>query len=103
MTCGCYWGAHRSFFVFKGQNLPFGLPVEKPKYQKHLPKVQFDTLEEAAVFELLKSNPTITQIQLAEKTGKSVSTIKRIVASLQKKQYIRRVGGKRYGKWDVLV
>ena len=68
-----------------------------------VPKVQFDTLEEAAVFEMLKSNPTITQIQLAEETGKSVSTIKRIVASLQEKQYIRRVGGKRYGKWEVLV
>jgi hypothetical protein len=34
---------------------------------------------------------------------KSIATIKRIMASLQEKQYIRRVNGKRYGKWEVLI
>ena len=28
---------------------------------------------------------------------------KRIMESLQKKDYIRRVGGKRYGKWEILI
>ena len=28
---------------------------------------------------------------------------KRIMESLQKKEYIRRVDGKRYGKWEVLI
>ena len=27
---------------------------------------------------------------------------KRIMESLQKKDYIRRVGGKRYGKWEII-
>ena len=27
---------------------------------------------------------------------------KRIMESLQKKYYIRRVGGKRYGKWEII-
>ncbi|MCI7098437.1 MAG: hypothetical protein MR966_05885 [Lachnospiraceae bacterium] len=36
-------------------------------------------------------------------TGKSLSTVKRNKESLQKKRYIRRVCGKRYGKWEVLV
>ena len=41
--------------------------------------------------------------ELAEATGKSIATIKRIMKSLQDKNYIRRESGKRYGKWEVLV
>lgn len=55
-----------------------------------VPKSQFDTLE-------------CTLEELAEKTGKSIATIKRIMKSLQDKQYIRRESGKRYGKWEILV
>jgi DNA-binding MarR family transcriptional regulator len=72
-----------------------------------VPKSQFDTLEctleELAVLELVAKNPSMKQKELVEETGKSISTVKRIMESLQKKQYIRRVNGKRYGKWEVLV
>ena len=72
-----------------------------------VPKSQFDTLdctlEELAVLELITKNPTIKQQELAEATGKSVATIKRVMKSLQDKNYIRRESGKRYGKWEVLV
>ncbi len=68
-----------------------------------VPKVQNDTLEEIAVLKLIAENPAITQKELLVKTGKSLSTIKRIMASLQEKEYIRRVNGKRYGKWKILV
>lgn len=72
-----------------------------------VPKYQFDTLdctlEEVAVLELVAKNPTIKQQELAEATGKSIATIKRIMKSLQDKNYIRRESGKRYGKWEVLV
>ncbi len=72
-----------------------------------VPKSQFDTLgctlEELAVLELVSKNPSIRQKKLVEETGKSISTIKRIMESLQEKGYIRRVNGKRYGKWEVLV
>jgi DNA-binding MarR family transcriptional regulator len=71
------------------------------------PKSQFDTLEctleELAVLELVAKNPTIKQKELAEETGKSIATVKRIMKSLQEKQYVRRESGKRYGKWEVLV
>lgn len=71
------------------------------------PKFQFDTLErtleELAFLELISKNPSIKQKELAIETGKSLSTVKRIMESLQKKEYIRRVDGKRYGKWEVLV
>lgn len=72
-----------------------------------VPKSQFDTLEctleELAVLELIYKNPSIKQKELVAETGKSLSTVKRIMESLQKKEYIRRVDGKRYGKWEVLV
>jgi fido (protein-threonine AMPylation protein) len=72
-----------------------------------VPKSQFDTLEctleELVVLELIYKNPLIKQKELVAETGKSLSTVKRIMESLQKKEYIRRVDGKRYGKWEVLV
>ena len=71
------------------------------------PKSQFDTLdctlEELAVLELVAKNPSIKQQELADVTGKSIATIKRVMKSLQDKNYIRRESGKRYGKWEVLV
>ena len=74
-----------------------------PKVRKY----QFDTLEctleELAVLELVANNPTMKQQELVEATGKSIATIKRIMKSLQDKNYIRRESGKRYGKWEVLV
>ena len=75
--------------------------------KQHSPKCQFGTLdcalEELAVLDLIKKNPSVKQTELAEQTGKSVRSIKRIIDSLKEKQYIRRVDGKRYGKWEVLV
>lgn len=70
-------------------------------------KYQFDTLdctlEELAILELVAKNQTIKQQEFAETTGKSIATIKRIMKSLQDKNYICRESGKRYGKWEVLV
>ena len=70
-------------------------------------KYQFDTLncslEELAVLERIAQNPSIKQQELVSATGKSIATVKRIITSLQDKNYIRRENGKRYGKWEVLV
>jgi len=72
-----------------------------------VPKCQFGTLdctlEELALLELIAKNPTVTQQELADASGKSLRTIKRLMKSLQDKNYIRRQSGKRYGKWEVLV
>jgi fido (protein-threonine AMPylation protein) len=71
------------------------------------PRCQIDTLgctlEELAVLELIIKNPSVKQAELVTDTGKSLRSIKRIMESLQKKQYIRRVNGKRYGTWEVLI
>lgn len=72
-----------------------------------VPKSQFDTLEcsleELAILELIAKNPAIKQQELVAATGRSLSTVKRIMKSLQDKSYIRRERGKRYGKWELLV
>ena len=70
-------------------------------------KSQFDTLnctlEEVAILELIAKNPNVKQQELVEATGKSLSTVKRIMKSLQDKNYIRRESGKRYGRWEILI
>ena len=72
-----------------------------------VPKCQFGTLEctleELALLELIAKNPSITQQELADTSGKSIRTVKRLMKSLQDKNYIRRDSGKRYGKWEVLL
>ena len=80
--------------------------TESQSINSKVPMVQNDTLkctlEDMAVIRLISENPVITQKELVNATGKSISTVKRIMSSLQEKGYIRRVNGKRYGKWEVL-
>ena len=61
------------------------------------------TLEELAVLQAVKANPTITQKALSAAIGKSERTIKRRMTDLQEKGYLRRANGKRSGRWEVLV
>lgn len=87
---------------------------EKDNFQSvnsKVPKCQIDTLEcilkctleESEIMKLIIEDNSITQNELAKRTGKSLSTVKRTMDSLQEKNYIRRINGKRYGKWVVLV
>ena len=72
-----------------------------------IPKCQNGTLECSleglAVLNLIKANQTVKQQKLVDTTGKSLRSIKRIMKSLQDKNYVRRENGKRYGKWEVLI
>jgi fido (protein-threonine AMPylation protein) len=61
------------------------------------------TLEELAVLRAISENPKITQKTLAASIGKSERTIKTRMTDLQAKGYLRRVGGKRNGYWELLV
>lgn len=61
------------------------------------------TLEELAILELIVKNPAVKQQELADASGKSLRTVKRMMKSLQEMDYIRRKNGKRYGEWEVLV
>ena len=61
------------------------------------------TLEEMAILEELKENPTITQKDLAKKIGKSERTIKSRTVEMQKKGIIKRCNGKRNGAGEILI
>ena len=58
------------------------------------------TLEER-VIALLKSNPEITQNELARSINVSVRSIKRVMKELLDNGKIVRIGGKRYGYWHL--
>ena len=78
-------------------------PLVPQSANPEIPKCQFGTLDELAILELVAKNPTIKQQEFVEATGKSIATVKRLMKSLQDKNYIRRENGKRYGKWEVLL
>ena len=70
-----------------------------------VPKSQGDTLDdtlELLVKQKISSNRKITQIQLAKELNISVTTVKRVMKSLSDKNEIVRVGGKRFGYWDII-
>ena len=49
----------------------------------------------------VQTNPTATQNQMAATIGKSERTVKSTTVSLQEKGILRRVGGKRDGRWEI--
>ena len=61
------------------------------------------SLEELAIINVLKNNPSATQKQIAELTGKSERTVKRRTVEMQEKDLISRENGKRNGRWKVLI
>ena len=86
-------------YVLKCQNGTLGFPKCKNK----IPKGKNCTLGELVVLKLILENSSIKLYELAQCVGKSERTIKNVIASLRDKGVIRRVDGKRYGKWEVLV
>lgn len=61
------------------------------------------TLEEQAIINIIKNNETIKQEEIAKLTGKSIRTIKTIMSVMKEKGMITRIGGKKNGKWIVLL
>lgn len=59
------------------------------------------TLEELSVLTAIRENPKITQDALSAQIGKSLRTVKRIMASLQNKNLISRNNGRRNGYWEI--
>ena len=76
--------------------------VQCANFALNLPlKCKSCTLEEIAVLRVVQTNPTATQNQMAATIGKSERTVKSITVSLQEKGILRRVGGKRDGRWEI--
>ena len=59
------------------------------------------TLEEQAIINILKNNPTITQEEISREINKSLRTVKSHMAVMKGKGLIERKNGKRDGRWVV--
>ncbi len=94
-------------FGFRIMHVDYVAANDSQSANIQIPKCQFGTLgctlEELALLELIVKNPNAKQQELADASGKSLRTIKRLMKSLQDKNHIRRKSGKRYGKWEVFV
>ena len=53
------------------------------------------------IFHLILLNPKIRQKEIVQKTGISLSTVKRIMAKFQKEGKIKRKGSNRSGEWII--
>jgi fido (protein-threonine AMPylation protein)/DNA-binding CsgD family transcriptional regulator len=60
------------------------------------------SLEEQAILNIIKNNPTIKQEDIALQINKSIRTIKNYMSEMKKKGIIERKNGKRDGEWIVL-
>lgn len=60
------------------------------------------TLEEQAIINIIKSNESVKQEEIAKQIGKSVRTVKTIMKDMQEKGIIKRTNGKKDAKWIVL-
>jgi len=61
------------------------------------------TESEQKVLKAISIDPKSTQKELAVETGLSISTIKRIIPSLQERNVIQRIGTSRKGEWAILI
>ena len=59
------------------------------------------TLEEQAIINILKTNPSTTQEEIARQINKSLRTVKTYMAEMQEKGLIERKNGKKNGEWVV--
>lgn len=54
------------------------------------------------IVELLKNNNSLSAMDLAQKTGMGFRTVQRYLSQLQRKNLIKRVGGRKTGYWVVV-
>ena len=64
-------------------------------------KTSNQTLEEQAIINILKEDPTTTQEEIATKINKSVRTVKSYMSEMQDKGLIERKNSKKKGEWVV--
>ncbi|MBD5553986.1 MAG: winged helix-turn-helix transcriptional regulator [Roseburia sp.] len=64
------------------------------------PKPQNDALENR-LLKLLKENPYLTQKEMFERLSVSRATVQRLIKKLVNEKKLRRMGGKRYGYWQI--
>jgi len=61
------------------------------------------TLLEQAIIDYIKTNQQATQTQIATVVGKSERTIKTTMTAMQEKGFIKRIGSKKTGHWEISI
>ena len=78
--------------------------IDQPKAPKHQNKDKHGALDDAMVLriiEKLKEQPDISQEALGESIGVTRRVIQKYINALKEVGRIERVGGKRYGHWEI--
>ena len=78
-----------------GEGLVEGLVETTQKLPKNYPKTTHE------VFAIIAEHPAITRRELAERLGMSPDGAKYHLDKLRKGGYIRRVGGRKGGHWEI--
>jgi ATP-dependent DNA helicase RecG len=86
--------------------LKMGLPTPSYDYSFHAVNLTFyKTTQEttvAKVIALIKANPRITRLELAQKLNKSDATIKEHLDKLKRSGKLIRVGSTKSGEWKIV-
>ena len=70
------------------------------------PKLTKNALEKALenqVMELMEEKPSVTQLEIAQHLELSRTKVQSVIRELLNSGKVERIGGKRYGKWNVKV
>ena len=77
-----------------------GLTVDRTVDRTVDKKLKSSTSEQ--ILSLLAKNPRATQEELARTLGLSTRGIEYVIGTLKKAKRLRKVGGKRFGRWEIL-
>ena len=89
----------------KVQNLHFENRYIHIDYIQSVDKLKGDnnyTLQQQAIINIIKSNPSVKQEEIATQINKSLRTVKNYMEEMQEKGLIERKNGKRNGEWVIL-
>ena len=78
--------------------------IDQPKAPKHQNTEKHGALDDAMVLriiEILKEQPDISQEALGESIGVTRRVVQKYINALKEAGRIERVGGKRYGHWEI--
>lgn len=79
--------------------------IDQPKAPKHQNMGKHGALDDAKILriiEILKEQPDISQDALGERLGVTRRVIQKYINALKEAGRIERVGGKRFGHWEIL-
>ena len=78
--------------------------IDQPKAPKHQNSEKHGALDDAIVLriiDILKEQPDISQNALGESLGVTRRVVQKYINALKEAGRIERVGGKRFGHWEI--